>query len=283
MSQSVELKAVKAVRKSKTAKAVAEPVVAEPVVAEPAVAEPTPEELEKLWKNRETLVRLKPENASQYIGDGVLFRSRGGQKYIKEILGAAKKSITIDHPDLDDHLQLVSREAYVVPKKIVAPAVAKPVVAPAVTVPVVASAVAKPVVASAVAKPLKPASKVVKKIKVKKSLPVVEEPVVKKNHWMTSASRIKKVQPMAIIWEHVEDISDDENDTPQAAGKRLSTMKATRDQIRRRAYRSKVAELQFAGLFLNWEEQEPLQTCPREYMNAKRSSSSKRVSTVMYP
>jgi hypothetical protein len=291
MSQSVELKAVKAVRKSKTAKAVAKPaieepvvakpvvakpvvakpvvakpvvakpVVAEPVVAKPVVAEPTPEEIATHFKNRKNLVRLTPENASQYIGDGALFMSRG-QYIIKEILGATEKCIQIDHPDLKDHLQLVSRVAYVVPKKIVAPAVAKPVVAPAV---------AKPVV--------KPASKVVKKIKIK-SLPVVEEPVVKKNHWMTNASRIKKVQPMAIIWEHVEDISDDENDTPQAAGKRLSTMKATRDQIRRRAYRSKVAELQFAGLFLNWEEQEPLQTCPREYISAKRS---KRVSTVMYP
>ena len=272
MSQSVELKAVKAVRKSKTAKAVAEPVVAEPVVAkpvvaEPAVAEPTPEELEKLWKNRETLVRLRltTENTRQYIGDSVLFRSRGGQKYLKEIKGVIEKFIKIDHPDLKNELGL-RREIYVVPKKIVAPAVAKPVVAPAV------------------AEPVKPASKAVKRIKIK-SLPVVEEPV-KKNHWMTSASRIKKVQPMAIIWENVEDISDDENDTPQAAGKRLSTMKATRDQIRRRAYRSKVAELQFAGLFLNWEEQEPLQTCPREYMCAKRSSkqsSNKRVSTVMYP
>ena len=268
MSQSVELKAVKAVRKSKTAKAVAEPVVAKPVVEVPVVAKPavevppvtspTPEEIATHFKNRKNLVRLTPENASQYIGDGALFMSRG-QYIIKEILGATEKCIQIDHPDLKDNLQLVSRVAYVVPKKIVAPAVAKPVV--------------------------KPASKVVKKIKIK-SLTVVEEPVVKKNHWMTSASRIKKVQPMAIIWEHVEDISDDENDTPQAAGKRLSTMKATRDQIRRRAYRSKVAELQFAGLFLNWEEQEPLQTCPREYMNAKRSSkqsSNKRVSTVMYP
>ena len=111
--------------------------------------------------------------------------------------------------------------------------------------------------------------------------PVAVEEPMKESIWM-HMHRIPKEKPAPFVWENVEDISDDENDTPQAAGKRLSTMKATRDQIRRRHYKSKVAELQFAGLFLNWEEQEPLQTCPREYISAKRSSS-KRVSTVMYP
>jgi hypothetical protein len=131
--------------------------------------------------------------------------------------------------------------------------------------------------------------KPVRKIKIK-AKPVVEEPAVeepaveepmKQSIWM-NLSRTPKEKSLAIVWENVEDISDDEGGTPQAAGKRLSMMKATRDQIRRRHYKSKVAELQFAGLFLNWEEQEPLQTCPREYISAKRSSI-KRVSTVMYP
>jgi hypothetical protein len=117
----------------------------------------------------------------------------------------------------------------------------------------------KPVVAEEAADP-KVGEPVAEKPKA-----VEEAPAVKKNHWMTPASQMKKVQPMAIIWEHVEDISDDENDTPQAAGKRLSTLKATRDQIQRRAYRSKVAELQFAGLFRNWAKPQPLETHSNYY------------------
>jgi hypothetical protein len=77
--------------------------------------------------------------------------------------------------------------------------------------------------------------------------------------WL-NGTRFPRIQPMQIIWEHVEDISDDENDTPQAAGKRLSQMKATREQMRRRAYETHLDALQRAGLFLSWSPAKPLQT-----------------------
>jgi hypothetical protein len=109
--------------------------------------------------------------------------------------------------------------------------------------------------------------------------PTPTQALFNKSIWLLMR-RNPKEKPLPIVWEHVEDISDDENDTPQAAGKRLSNMKKTRDQMQRRHYRNKVAELQCAGLFLNWEEQEPLQTYPREYISAKRSSSIKCVSPV---
>ena len=124
-----------------------------------------------------------------------------------------------------------------------------------------------------------------RKIKIKDAPVVVAAvtaeptlPLFNKSIWLLMR-RNPKEKPLPIVWEHVEDISDDENDTPQAAGKRLSNMKKTRDQMQRRHYRNKVAELQCAGLFLNWEEQEPLQTYPREYISAKRSSM-KSVSPV---
>ena len=128
------------------------------------------------------------------------------------------------------------------------------VVVPAVVVPAV---VLPAVVLPAVDAPAVDAPADIKKIKVKSNKlahvkkPVVEAPI-QTSIWM-SVARLPKEKPLAIVWEGVEDISDDE-DTPQAAGKRLSTLKATRDQIQRRAYKAKVAELQNAGLFLNWEK-----------------------------
>ena len=248
MSQSVELKAVvvkkAVVRKIKPAKAVAEPVVAEPVVAKVTSSIPTltPEEIANHVKNRKNLVRLTPEIASQYIGDGALFITRG-QYIIKEILGATEKCIQIDCPDLKDHLQL-SRDIRVVPKKIVAPAVTEVKV--------------------------KPTTKVVKKIKIK-SIPVavVEEPAFNKSIWLLLRRNPKVKKQLPIVWENIEDISDDENDTPQAAGKRLSTMKATRDHIRRRAYENKLAELQCAGLFINWSKPQQLETHTNYYYEAQ--------------
>lgn len=102
---------------------------------------------------------------------------------------------------------------------------------------------------------------VVKKTVVKKKLVIVNNPSVglkvedaavpQNSIWM-NVRRIPKNKPLSIVWENIEDISDDENDTPQAAGKRLSTLKSVRDQIRRRAYENQLIELQNAGLFLNW-------------------------------
>ena len=74
--------------------------------------------------------------------------------------------------------------------------------------------------------------------------------------WLNVKRIPKKME--SFKWEHVEDISDDDNDTPQAAGKRLSKMKFVRDQIRQRAYAHRLIELQNAGLFLKWSKPLPL-------------------------
>ena len=74
----------------------------------------------------------------------------------------------------------------------------------------------------------------VSKSVVKKKLVIVNNPSVgllhvddaavpKNSIWM-NVRRTPKNKPLSIVWENVEDISDDENDTPQAAGKRLSTL-----------------------------------------------------------
>lgn len=82
---------------------------------------------------------------------------------------------------------------------------------------------------------------------------VLEEPKVapmQQSIWMQLRRTPKAKTP--IIWEGIEDISDDEDDTPQAAGRRLSQLKATRDRIQRKHYRNRLEDLQDAGLFLNW-------------------------------
>ena len=83
---------------------------------------------------------------------------------------------------------------------------------------------------------------------------ILEEPVAvpvpQKSIWL-QMRRNPKVYP-TIVWEGIEYISDDENDTPQAASKRLSQLKATRDRIRHKHFAIKVDELQGAGLFKNW-------------------------------
>jgi hypothetical protein len=82
---------------------------------------------------------------------------------------------------------------------------------------------------------------------------VLEEPKADQSQpsiWM-QMRRIPKVRT-PIIWTGIEDISDDEDDTPQAAGRRLSQMKATRDRIQYRHHVNRLEDLQDAGLFLNW-------------------------------
>ena len=61
------------------------------------------------------LIRLTPDNVRYYTDNQILFKSRG--KYIvKTILESSKsgKSIKIYHPDLQNSLQIVSREVYVI-------------------------------------------------------------------------------------------------------------------------------------------------------------------------
>ena len=80
--------------------------------------------------------------------------------------------------------------------------------------------------------------------------PAPQEPVPRQSIWM-QMRRIPKVKT-DIVWEGIEDISDDEDDTPQAAGRRLSQMKATRDRMQSKYYTKVLVHFQNAGLFLNW-------------------------------
>jgi len=61
------------------------------------------------------LIRLTPENVRNYIGMDIMFQTR--KDYIfKKINSISKtgKSIHIDHHDLNNSLQIVSRKVYVV-------------------------------------------------------------------------------------------------------------------------------------------------------------------------
>ena len=60
------------------------------------------------------LVRLTPDNVNNYIGYKIIFTSRG-KTLIKNIISASSsgKSIKIEHPDLNNCLQIVSRKVYV--------------------------------------------------------------------------------------------------------------------------------------------------------------------------
>ena len=81
--------------------------------------------------------------------------------------------------------------------------------------------------------------------------PLHEEVITPQKSIWLQMRRTPKVYP-TIVWEGIEDISDDEDNSPQTAGRNLSKMKQTRDRIRHRQYAIKVDELQGAGLFLNW-------------------------------
>jgi hypothetical protein len=60
------------------------------------------------------LVKLTPENARNYIGKNVVFTSRNTQ-IVKTIISVSEsgKTISIDHPDLGNNLQIVTRAVYV--------------------------------------------------------------------------------------------------------------------------------------------------------------------------
>ncbi len=70
--------------------------------------------LNKLLYYYGMLIRLTPDNVFQYIGYEIIFKTRN--KYIvKRILSVSNtgKSIKIDHDDLQNSLQIVSRKVYV--------------------------------------------------------------------------------------------------------------------------------------------------------------------------
>ena len=60
-------------------------------------------------------VRLTPENVFQYIGDEIIFKTRNNH-VIKRIISVSNtgKSIQIEHPDLQNSLEIVSRRVYVI-------------------------------------------------------------------------------------------------------------------------------------------------------------------------
>jgi len=61
------------------------------------------------------VIKLTPANAHQYIGHEIQFKTRG-HDIVKRIINVSETglSITIDHPDLKNNLQLVSRNVYVI-------------------------------------------------------------------------------------------------------------------------------------------------------------------------
>ena len=60
-------------------------------------------------------VKLTTDNVFQYIGYDIIFKTRDNH-IIKKIISVSKtgKSITIDHPDLKNQLEIVSRNVYVI-------------------------------------------------------------------------------------------------------------------------------------------------------------------------
>lgn len=58
------------------------------------------------------LIRLNPQNAKNYIGYEILFKTRGNH-LVKKILGVTNTSVKINHPDLHNQLEIVSRKVFV--------------------------------------------------------------------------------------------------------------------------------------------------------------------------
>ena len=60
-------------------------------------------------------IRLTPENVFQYIGHEIIFKTRKNHIVTRiNYVSVTGKTIYIKHPDLQDNLQIVSREIYVI-------------------------------------------------------------------------------------------------------------------------------------------------------------------------
>jgi hypothetical protein len=59
------------------------------------------------------LIRLTQQNASKYIGSEIVFKTRG-LHIVKKILDVSNTSVKIEHPDLKNELQIVSRKVFVI-------------------------------------------------------------------------------------------------------------------------------------------------------------------------
>lgn len=64
---------------------------------------------------KECPIRLTPQNAKNYIGRNIMFRTRNIE-VIKKIINvsASGESITIDHPDLKNNLVIKTRKVFVI-------------------------------------------------------------------------------------------------------------------------------------------------------------------------
>ena len=63
------------------------------------------------------MIKLNEENAHQYLGCKILFKTKmnGSLKWTeKKILGVNPKSVIIDYPDLNNNIQIVHRNVYVI-------------------------------------------------------------------------------------------------------------------------------------------------------------------------
>jgi hypothetical protein len=62
-------------------------------------------------------IRLTPKNVFQYIGYEIIFKTRNNHT-IKRINNVSNsgKSVYIEHPDLQNSLEIVSRNVYVITK-----------------------------------------------------------------------------------------------------------------------------------------------------------------------
>jgi hypothetical protein len=65
-------------------------------------------------ENKSTL-KLTPSNVFHYIGHNIIFKTRG-QTIVKKIISVSDtgKTIYIDHPDLQNQIQIVTRNVYVI-------------------------------------------------------------------------------------------------------------------------------------------------------------------------
>lgn len=59
------------------------------------------------------LIRLTQKNVSKYIGYEIIFKTRNNH-VVKKILDIKNTCVKIDHPDLNNNLEIVSRKIYVI-------------------------------------------------------------------------------------------------------------------------------------------------------------------------
>lgn len=61
------------------------------------------------------IIRLTPNNVFQYISHEIIFKTRNNY-LVKRIISVSNtgKTIQIDYPDLQNNLQIISRNVYVI-------------------------------------------------------------------------------------------------------------------------------------------------------------------------